>query len=92
MSWVLAATLLAASLFVGLGFAAFWPEYPPIEPGVHRSTPTAPEPEGVEGARNAEESERRRPRHRNEDLKWDTQPLRWYEVPRTSERPLHPES
>lgn len=31
MIWLWAAGLLASILLVGLGFAAFWPEYPPID-------------------------------------------------------------
>lgn len=28
---------VAAIVFVGLGVAVFWPEYPPLEPGFHRA-------------------------------------------------------
>jgi len=31
MTWVLVAVLVAATALVGLGFAAYWPEYPPID-------------------------------------------------------------
>jgi hypothetical protein len=35
--WVMVAALVAAALLTAAGWAAFWPEWPPIEPGAHRA-------------------------------------------------------
>jgi hypothetical protein len=41
MSWVMVAAFVAAILFVGLGFAAFWPPWPPLD---NTPLPEAEEP------------------------------------------------
>jgi len=107
MIWVMMAALVAAIVLVGVGFAAFWPEWPPIEPGVHRASPdpaNPPDPAPVQEHPlpmspdpsedmiwSTEASKRDRARHRYEDLGQGTIRLPWYEVPVTGELPIYPE-
>lgn len=101
------AALVAAIVLVGLGFAAFWPEWPPIEPGVHRAPrdpanppDPAPDPDPPlplsgdateDWVWSTEAAKRDRPKHRYEDLGQGTIRLPWYEHPGTGEQPLYPE-
>jgi hypothetical protein len=102
--WVYGCALGAAAILVGLGFLAFWPEWPPVEPGVHRAPskrkeravilddalqePAPAEPTAEPWMWSAEEAERRA-RHRKENLEDRTQALRWHERP-SGPQPMYP--
>lgn len=98
IEWVAVCGLVATALLVGIGFLAFWPTWPPLEPGVHRAKPK-PEPEpqdhplplgptAEEWMWTTEEARRTRARHRAEDHE-GTQPLRWHERP-SGPQPIYP--
>lgn len=102
MMWLYGCAFGAAVLFVGLGFAAFWPVWPPVEPGVHRAkrqprkARVAVLDEKLEEAGDTEEwiwttegQLLKRPRHRYENIGEGTQALRWHERP-TGPQPIHP--
>lgn len=104
MIWVWVVFLFSSSLLVGLGVLAFWPEWPPIEPGQHRprGNPAHPAPAREPAPRvgfpipgtdewtwSTGETKPHRARHRHEDIGEGTQALHWYERP-SGPRPLHP--
>jgi hypothetical protein len=44
VQWMMVVALVAAILLTAAGALAFWPEWPPIEPGVHRAKPDPANP------------------------------------------------
>jgi hypothetical protein len=90
--WVMLSCLGAAVLLAAVGFIAFWPPSPPIEPAKPRPRPPlrVTEDPWVDILLDTDEARAVRARHRAEDHGQDTIPLRWYDRPGTGEQPLYP--